>query len=169
MVMQISNSIKAKTLLLILGFTLIISGCKKNKEIFEVNEIYARDPNAVKSKEKSDEQYVAVLYSAFFGRPISVAELNQVSRVFYSIGDKNLAHELLVSNYFKRGAVVLPSNQQMRADIPKFINETYRKFLIREPTAAELEYFKKYISNNPDVTPELVFYAFAISNEYKFY
>jgi hypothetical protein len=168
MSMQISNSI-VRTILLVFALMTLSTGCKKNKEVYEVNELYARDPNAVKSKEKSDEQYIAVLYSCFFGRPISVAELNQVSRVFFSIGDKNLAHELLVSNYFKRGAVVLPTNQQMRADIPKFINETYRKFLVREPSAAELEYFKKYITNNPNVTPELVYYAFAISNEYKFY
>ena len=65
--------------------------------------------------------------------------------------------------------VILPSNAEMRADIPKFITNTYKKFLVREPTVAELAYFKTYIENNPNVTPELVYVAFATSNEYKFY
>ena len=51
----------------------------------------------------------------------------------------------------------------------KILYETYKRFLVREPTEAETTYFKNYINSDPNVTPELVYFAFALSNEYLFY
>lgn len=144
-------------------------GCKQDEDVYGVNDLKAHSINAGKNKEKSDEQYVAVLHSDFYGQPVSVSDMNAVGHVFMSIGDKNLAHELLISNYMNSGSVHLPGDSVMRADIPKFVKDTYRKFLIREPTVAELSWFTTYIENHPNLTPELVYFSFASSNEYKFY
>ena len=50
-----------------------------------------------------------------------------------------------------------------------FVFETYKRFLIREPTEAEVTYFRNYITSDPNVSPELVYFSFALSNEYLFY
>lgn len=147
---------------------LFLAACKEKDDVYDVNQIKAQ-LNTPKTREKSDEQYIAVLYADMFNTPISVAQMTAVSHVFMSLGDKDLVRELLISNYMNKSNVQLPSNEQMRSNIPLFVTQTYRKFLVRDPTEAELEYFTKYIQNRPNVTPELVYYAFASSNEYTFY
>jgi hypothetical protein len=57
----------------------------------------------------------------------------------------------------------------MRQDPEAFITETYKRFFVRVPTEAEKTYMINYINSHPEVTPEHVYYAFAISNEYYFY
>lgn len=147
---------------------LFLAACKEKDDVYDVNQIKAQ-LNTPKTREKSDEQYIAVLYADMFNTPISVAQMTAVSHIFMSLGDKDLVRELLISNYMNKSNVQLPSNEQMRSNIPLFVTQTYRKFLVRDPTEAELEYFTKYIQNRPNVTPELVYYAFASSNEYTFY
>ena len=65
--------------------------------------------------------------------------------------------------------VIMPSDAQMRADIRTFMIETYQRFLVRNPTEAEIAYFKNYITANPNVTPELVYFSFSLANEYLYY
>ncbi|MEO1713972.1 MAG: hypothetical protein AAFU60_11635, partial [Bacteroidota bacterium] len=64
---------------------------------------------------------------------------------------------------------VIPSNQEMRADIETFIEETYKRFYVRIPTEAEKTWWINYLESNTDVDPELVYFSFATSNEYYFY
>jgi hypothetical protein len=40
---------------------------------------------------------------------------------------------------------------------------------VRNPSEAERQYFKNYISTHPNVTPEMVYFSFALSDEYLFY
>lgn len=147
---------------------LTFSACKKQEDVYDVNQVKAQ-LNTPKTREKSDEQYIAVLYADMFNTPISVSQMTAVSHIFTSIGDKDLVRELLISNYMNKSSVQLPTNNQMRSNIPLFVTQTYHKFLVRDPTQAELAYFTKYIENHPNVTPELVYFSFASSNEYKFY
>ena len=65
--------------------------------------------------------------------------------------------------------MVIPSDAEMRADVEKFVQETYLRFFLRVPTAYEVFELKKEIENDPELTPELIYQAFALSNEYKFY
>jgi hypothetical protein len=145
-----------------------ISGCEKDK-LYEVNEETILPPNANKTKLKSDQQYIAILYANLFQTALSSDDLYEASECVQSIGDKDLVHEVLISNYMNQGGVILPSNEEMRADIDGFITETYNRFLVRNPTEAERQYFKNYISTNPNVRPELVYFSFALSNEYQYY
>ena len=57
----------------------------------------------------------------------------------------------------------------MRADVDGFLKETYKRFFVRDISEAERTWFKNYIQDNPNVTPELVYFAFTLSNEYLFY
>ena len=145
-----------------------VAGCQKDK-LYEVNEQTILPPNANKSKLKTDQQYIAILYANLFQTALSSNNLFEASECVKSIGDKDLVHEVLISNYMNSGGVILPTNAEMRADIDGFITETYNRFLVRNPTEAERQYFKNYISTHPNVRPELVYFSFALSDEYQYY
>jgi len=144
------------------------AGCEKDK-LYEVNEETILPPNANKTKLKSDQQYIAILYANLFQTALSSDDLFEASECVQSIGDKDLVHEVLISNYMNKSNVILPTNEEMRADVDAFITETYNRFLVRNPTEAERQYFKNYINTNPNVRPELVYFSFALSNEYQYY
>ena len=149
-------------------FLLAVTGCEKDK-IYEVNEETILPPNSNKTKLKSDQQYISILYANLFQTALSSDNLFETSECVQSIGDKNLVHEVLISNYMNTGGVVLPTNEEMRADIDGFLTETYNRFLVRNPTEAERQFFKNYINTHPNVRPELVYFSFALSDEYQYY
>jgi len=149
-------------------FTLSAIGCEKEK-LYDVNEQTILPPNANKTKLKSDQQYIAILYANLFQTALSSDNLFEASECVQSIGDKDLVHEVLISNYMNSGGVILPTNAEMRADIDGFLTETYNRFLVRNPTEAERQYFKNYINTHPNVKPELVYFSFALSDEYQYY
>lgn len=145
-----------------------LSSCEKDK-LYEVNEETILAPNANKTKLKTDQQYIAILYANLFQTALSSDDLFEASECVQSIGDKNLVHEVLISNYMNKPGVILPTNQEMRADVDAFITETYNRFLVRNPTEAERQYFKNYINTHPNVRPELVYFSFGLCNEYQYY
>jgi hypothetical protein len=149
-------------------FVISFSSCEKDK-LYEVNEETILPPNANKTKLKTDQQYIAILYANLFQTALSSDDLFEASECIQSVGDKDLVHEVLISNYMNKPDVILPTNQEMRADIDAFITETYNRFLVRNPTEAERQYFKNYINTHPNVRPELVYFSFALSNEYQYY
>ena len=125
----------------ILGTAILFSSCEKDK-IYDVNEEVVLAPNAGKTKLKSDQQYIAILYANLFQTALSSDNLYEASECVQSIGDKDLVHEVLISNYMNREEVILPTNQEMRADVDEFITNTYHRFLVRNPSEAERQYFK---------------------------
>jgi hypothetical protein len=65
--------------------------------------------------------------------------------------------------------VIIPTDEEMRADLPTFITNTYTRFLVRYPSVSEETWYTNYIETNPYITPELVYFSFALSNEYLYY
>jgi hypothetical protein len=57
----------------------------------------------------------------------------------------------------------------MRADLGAFVNASFRKFFVREPTAFEQWFVEDIIVRDSTISPEVVYYAFMTSNEYRFY
>lgn len=155
---------------LLMFATALFSSCEKEVvATFDVNDVDVLDQNLVKTRVKSDKQFTSILYTTLYKRAISVAKLVQTERVIQSFGDKSLIHEIIVSNYMNTGEVELPSDSFMRANTDSFITETYRKFYVRLPSELEKSFFRNYIEANPNVTAELVYTAFAASDEYQFY
>ncbi|MCB9186018.1 MAG: hypothetical protein H6601_04655 [Flavobacteriales bacterium] len=155
-------------LFVLFPFLITTIGCEKDK-LYEVNEETILPPNANKTKLKTDQQYIAILYANLFQTALSSDDLFEASECIQSIGDKDLVHEVLISNYMNKPGVILPTNEEMRANVDGFITETYNRFLVRNPTEAERQYFKNYINTHPNVRPELVYFSFALSNEYQYY
>jgi len=148
----------------------IFSGCKKEEELqLQVETAYVKPPNAGKSKEKTESQYVAILYTNLFQKAISVNLLVDYTEAIMSVGDKELAHEILVSSFMNVPSVIVPTNEFMRANINQFLDETYERFYVRPVSEAERTYLTNYIKGNPDVTAEHIYVSFALSNEYLFY
>ena len=163
---------KIKGLALLLLSALILFSCKeeeKNPDEYVVNPLTTLPPNAGKTKQKTDQQYVAILHANLFQVALSANQIFEISQCIQSIGDKEVAREVIISNFMNENDVKMPSDKEMRADLRKFITDTYNRFLVRNPTEAEITYFENYISANPNVTPELVYFSFALSNEYLFY
>jgi hypothetical protein len=159
-----------KLLFLFLFGLFLMTSCKKEEPIrYGLKSTDILTPSANKDKPKSEAQYIAVLYVNLFQQAISTTDQIEIERLLRSIGDKRLAYELIISSYMNDPQVILPSNVVMRGDLEKFIIETYERFYVRPPSQLELEYYKNYLENNTTVTPELVYFAFAISDESFFY
>lgn len=158
-----------KTTALFLAILALPASCKKEDDSYLVNTEVLLPANAFKTKLKTDQQYAAILHANLFQQALSANELYDIAQCIESIGDKEVAREVLISNFMNKSGVQMPTDSVMRADIDNFVYETYKRFLIREPTEAEVTYFRNYITSDPNVTPELVYFSFALSNEYLFY
>ena len=155
---------------LLICFSLVFSACKKEEEIiYDVNQVNTNSYNSGKDKLKSISQYISILYANLFQKALSANELVEISNCIMSIGDKEIANEIILSNFMNKTEVIMPSDSVMRADLDAFLEETYSRFFIRNISEAEREFFKNFLATNPDVSVEMVYTAFSLSNEYQFY
>jgi len=162
--------INHQLILLVTIFVLIVPSCKKQEPLlYQINTVEIQSAGVIKTKFKSSEQWVSILYANLFQRAMSGNNIFKASSALFSIGDKELAREVLISNFMNQSDVLTPSDTEMRVDIDKFIEETYARFLVRRPSEAEKLWFKNYIESDPNVSAELVYFSFALSNEYLFY
>lgn len=150
----------------------IIFGCKQEKEyqyVFEVNEENLYLSNVEKTKQKTPEQYISILYSNLFSTTVPQQDLSQLTEVRASIGDKQMADEMILNDFVNSGNASTPSDQEMRANVAQFIEDTYIRFFLRKPSPYEVLELKQEIEGDTELTPEMIYQAFALSNEYKFY
>ena len=157
-----------KILFIILCFPLLFSSCRKDN-VYELNEINATSYNANKNKLKSSNQFISILYANLFQEALSANELVEISRCIQSIGDKEVAHEIILSNFMNKEGVIIPSDSIMRDDLNLFIEESYKRFFVRDITEAEREFFLSFFESHPNVSAEMVYMAFSLSNEYQYY
>jgi len=156
--------------ILLLLFLLGFASCNKEQDvIYGVNEVPAIPTNAEKNKLKSPAQYLAILHANLFQQALSSSELVELTDVIEAFGDKDLIHEVIISNFMNQTGVILPPDSLMRANLDSFIVETYTRFFVRPPSELEKEYFRNYLQSHENVTPELVYMAFSLSDEYQFY
>jgi hypothetical protein len=169
---------KTNFLFIFIAF-LAFSSCKKettvinqpvvDNYIYGVNGENLYQSNVEKDKQKTSEQYISILYANLFQNSVPQNDLVELSELRLCIGDKQAADELILNNFVNSGNVTIPSDNEMRADVDKFIEETYLRFFLRKPNAYETFELKKEIEDDAGLTPELIYQAFALSNEYKFY
>jgi hypothetical protein len=127
------------------------------------------EDKARKTKRKSDAEFISILYTNLYQIPISPTQLYKTQNIIYSIGDHNVAAEMVLSNYFNTTGLKIPLDAAMRADIESFVIATYKRFYLRYPSEGEKTFFKNYIERNNNVTVEMVYTAFAVSDEYQYY
>lgn len=146
------------------------ASCKKDQEgLFELNNVPLYSSAAEKDKQKSNEQYISILHTNLFQEAINSSDVFELDEAFRSIGDQDIAREVLISNFFNEAGVQLPTATAMNADLDAFVEETYKRFFVRTPNEAEKTWVKNFLTTNSQLTPEHVYFAFAIANEYQFY
>ncbi|MFZ9630813.1 MAG: hypothetical protein EBR94_00095 [Bacteroidetes bacterium] len=149
---------------------LALSGCKKEQHIgYGVENATVYEDKSRKTKKKNNAEYISILYTNLYQSAISPNQLYKTQNVLYSIGDQDVASEMLLSNYFNTGSIQMPSNTLMRQDIDAFVINTYKRFYLRYPSEGEKAFFKQYIQKNSAVSVEMVYTAFATSDEYQYY
>ena len=167
------------TLLFTLTFLLTFSACKKETKvinetvvdnyIYEVNQVAVYQSNIEKTRQKTSEAYLSGMYAHLFQSPIEAGTLSDMAQIREATGDKQMADELFLNTFINAGGAVIPSDDEMRADLDLFITETYLRFYLRLPSPYEVFELKKAIDEDEDLTPEMIYQAFGLSNEYKFY
>jgi len=165
MSMRIFNKFIVLTLIIFFCF----SSCQKEDVVYDINQLQSSSYNANKNKLKSISQYISIVYANLFQKALSSNELVEITRCIESIGDKQVAHEIVLSNFMNEPDVIIPSDSLMRADLDLFLEETYKRFFVRDISQAEREFFLNYLNANPNVSSEMVYMSFALSNEYQFY
>jgi len=144
-------------------------GCEERTYIYEVNEVTVTPNDSNKDKEKTIEQFIAILYANLFQKALSPNQLVDATEIVESIGDKQLAYETIIAKLINDPNAVIPSNGQMRNNIEQFVIDTYERFFVRIPTESEKLFFINFIETHPNITPEHVYTSFATSNEYAHY
>jgi hypothetical protein len=156
----------------LLLISIFLYSCKKNEFAeYEVNnvDVYNNSHRLKKGSRKNHVQYISILSTNLFQKPISSFKVVQTQNVISSIGDNALVNEIIISNYMNEPDVLLPENSLMRDDVETFVVETYKRFYVRPPSEVEKTFFVNYIEANPNVTVEMVYTSFAASDEYLFY
>ena len=149
---------------------MFLTACKKDYSyIYDVGTENVYESNAEKDKEKSATQFISILYSNLFQTSITQAALNDLSEIRLAIGDKQVADDLIINAYVHNGALQIPTDAAMRADIDRFVEDTYLRFYLRKPSPYEARFMREAIASDAGLSPVLIYSAFAESNEYKFY
>lgn len=168
-----------KKIILFCCISIFAIACKKNitieKEQLIDNVIYELNPQVVyqssseKTKQKSAQQFLSILYANLFQTAIPQDELATLTDVRKANGDKAAIDEILINAFINDANVIIPTNTEMRSDIESFVEAVYVRFYLRLPTAYEVYYLKSQIERDLDLTPKLIYTSFALSNEYKYY
>ena len=159
---------KKNIILLFCLFSALLFSCKKDLS-YGVEAINTMPPNANKTKLKTNEQYISILYTNLFQKALSANEMVEITDCIQGFGDKETIHEVIISNFMNKPDVIVPSDSIMRADISNFLHDAYTRFYVRDITEAEKEYLINFIQVNPTFTTEMLYTAFALSDEYQYY
>lgn len=156
---------------------LLTSACKKvveeevtyDQAIYGINTQVVYSSSAEKTRQKTPVQYISILYGDLYGARIPNNELNNLSLLSTANGDKGMVNELILSHYLNDPGLELPSDADMHSDPEAFVQQTYIRFYKRNPTPYEKIFFVNFIEDDPELTVEVLYTSFILSNEYYFY
>jgi len=148
-----------------------ISACSNTEKVYlyEVNEVEVTQTGVEKNSLKSDLEFISLAYSDLFGTTLTENQLLALVTGYNAMGDKGLISDIIIRNFLNNPQADVPSMQEMQADVPAFIQATYRRFFVREASEYELWYFENLIANDAEMTPEIIYYAFLTSDEYRYF
>jgi hypothetical protein len=175
--MNMLDLINRKPYILLLSVVLFSIGCKRDVEetqvydniIYQIDTAIIYSSSAEKTKQKSQTQYISIMYSDLFSVNISGNDLAELSELSLAVGDKTMANELTLSHYLNASGLDKPSDSEMRADIETFIEYTYIRFYQRLPTPYEKLFLKDLIEKDVQLSVTDVYTSFILSNEYYYY
>lgn len=156
--------------LLVLFAVFAMAACKKEKVyVYDVNDVTIRQPDADKPNVKSTTEFISIAYSDLFGGQITQSKLVNLQLAYAAFGDLKLMEEMIIKNFLNESGVQIPSSTEMRADVEKFVDESYIKFYNRRPNEFEKWHVVAAINDDVQLTPELLWFSMMTSNEYRYY
>ena len=156
--------------IVVIAILAIAIGCTKEKTyIYNVNDSNVTQQSGAKGTAKSTTEFISIAYADLFGTTISNDDLVKLFTAYSSFGDKKLVEDRIIRNFLDLPGTNVPTNQQMRNDVPVFITNSYKKFFNRNPSEFEKYYLKDFIETDTTITPEMMYYSFMTSNEYRYY
>lgn len=169
---------------LFISVLLMLSACTKdeitqkvvNKQVYtqaeylyDLGNISLYQEGIQKPNIKTLNEFAAIAYTELFGTTIPAQKISELTQAYVAFGDKKMVEDLMIRNFLNLPGVQIPSTLDMNSDLDLFINNTYKKFYTRLPNEFELWQIKEFINSNSSVTPELVYYTFMTSDEYRYY
>jgi len=169
--MQVWNNASSKICFsLTLGFLLSITACKKETVyVYEVDTVTSRQDDVNKGIPKSTVEFVSIAYADVFGNTISQNNLSRLTLLYLAFGDKRLIEDLLIKNMLNSPNVEITSNSEMRSNVSGFVSAIYSRLFNRDPNELEAFTLENAINDDPELTPELIYYSMMTSNEYRYY
>lgn len=159
-----------KKIFLPLACALIIASCSKEKTyLYDVNNVNVTQPGNNKGTAKTTTEFISIAYTDLFNTTISNVDLVNMFTAYSAFGDKKLVEDRIIRVLLDRPGVVIDSMQTMRNNLDGFITKSYKKFFNRVPNEFEKYYLKNKIQNDTTITPQMLYYSFMTSNEYRYY
>lgn len=146
----------------------LFSSCSKDevKYVYQVQEVHVSQPGADKPNVKNSQEYISIAYADVFGKSIPGDLLDDLSLTYVSFEDVSIVEDLIIRNFLNDSEADIPSDSEMRADVPTFVKNCYSQFFGREPNGQEQWFLEEIIKDNTDLTPDVIYYSFLTSNEY---
>lgn len=144
--------------------------CKPDPDIiYQVNDVEVTRPTGAKGSQKSLTEFISIAFADVIEQNITQDILIALSVPYSGFGDLKYIEDLIIRNLLNAQNAQLPTEAEMRADVNAFVIATYQRFFNRNPNEFEQWYLKNLIDDNPDITPELVYYSIMTSDEYRYY
>lgn len=157
-------------IVLILLIVTSLASCKKETTyVYNVNDVEVNKPAGEKDNVKQQAEFIAIAYADLTGSNVSTSTLEKLLAPYQAFGDQKLIEQMIINSFLNSPDVNLPTAVYMRADVDVFMTETYNKFYNRDPDEFELWYFNKLITDDGDITPQMVYLAIMTSDEYRYY
>lgn len=150
-----------------IGLMVLLAACQP-ETIYDVGTLKPQS-DGEKTELKDDLQFMSIAYRDLFNEEVPPSTLEIMRTAYIGFGDKDLVVDRVVQAMLSSPNLVLPSQLDMLGDKELFINTTYRKFLLRDPTSFELAYWVSQLTEFPNLSPKDVYYIFMTSAEYKYY
>jgi len=158
------------------GLTFIVvflshSSCRKEYNvIYELNDVTIEQSSINKEHLKTPTEYISIAYSDIFGTVITTSKLYDLTRLYLSIGDKELIEDLIIKNFLNEPTNLIPSiNRISDTTINDFVSNTYKKLLNRDPDEYELWFVSDMIEQDTSINSEHIYFSLMSSNEYRYY
>ena len=146
---------------------LVLASCS-NEVVYDVGTLEPSNEGN-KTELKDDLQFMSIAYRDLFGEEVPPDVLSTMRKAYISFGDKELIIDEIVQTMLVSPDLDLPSDAAIAADRSAFISDTYRKFLLRDPSDFELAFWESQLMEQTDLTAKDVYYVFMTCQEYKYY
>lgn len=156
--------------LIALVLALSLAACEQEQPmIYEVNDVQAQDALSDKSASKQNLELISNAHTDLLGSTIDNKQLTALTATMVAFGDQEVMVDLIIRNFLNDPDASVPPDDTMRNDPEAFVDASYEKFYLRQPTEYERWGMVNMINDDPELTVEEVYYAFLTSNEYRYY